>query len=93
MTYPIIPRSGFLLAWMPLGKASVCVEYYVEDEAVVEQVVINGIAVGAELFNADIVAGWEDELLRMHKEQREEHREQFARIMGLSNAAVQGSQS
>lgn len=77
-------------AHMPLGKASVEVEYEVTGgEATVLFASVNGIWIDAGEFLAEfVVEGWEDELSRQAAEDAKDARRKAARALGAVGAAA-----
>lgn len=65
----LLPRSGCRLAHMPLGNASVLVEYeLLDDRCNVLQMLVNGSMVDAECYlHPKTLEAWEAELFDSHK--------------------------
>ena len=65
----LLPRNGCRLAHMPLGNASVLVEYeLLDDRCCVLGALINGQMVDPEVFmHPDYLESWQEELFAMHK--------------------------
>lgn len=76
--------------YMPLGKASVEVEYEVMDgEATVLFACINGMWINADEFLPEfVVDGWTEELNRQAKEAARDARYKAARAFGAVAAAA-----